>query len=594
MFSKSHELDNYPGQIIIMDMRSKINNEIIFYFTAFLIALLVRGYHLGQLPLADSEAIWALQALDVVRGKSVEIGPMPGYVFFTSVWFYGFGSGEFLARFTSLLASSSLVWIPYFFRQQLGRRAALVLAAALAIDPILVGMGRVAGSPVLGIAAFLWLLALRKTGPGWLLGVVAGFAALSGPHFYFGCVLALAWLGLGRLFKVKVAWPEGTSDPSRELGFSLAFFAAFLGAGTVLLQAPSGLGAAASAISEFLSGWLEAPSGAGSPGLLMGAIAYLLPALVFGAISLVRQVLIKQLDWLTLPALLWGLLALAAALVHPARSVEMLAWVGIPLWILAAQEIAHNLRQPAQTPWAAWLLAFWVIVLGFNAQLNIAGMPGIAADDRLFWLRWLAVFGALLLALLTTILVSILTEMETARIGLVGGVILLFAFNSLSAGWAVRPWAGSQALDLWQAVPQSHLSDVFLKTLEDLGVWARGRRAGAAILSHVDTPAMRWQLRNFDNVTFASVLPPEQELPDVVITWDEEAALDLASSYRGQDFAWDYSPQYAGMETTAWMKWLVSRSLPVENRAIIVWGRSDVFPGGASSETPEIDLGTEN
>ena len=50
--------------------QKQITTEEILYIIAFIAALGVRLLRLGIAPLSDFEASWALQALDVARGKS--------------------------------------------------------------------------------------------------------------------------------------------------------------------------------------------------------------------------------------------------------------------------------------------------------------------------------------------------------------------------------------------------------------------------------------------------------------------------------------------------------------------------------------------
>ncbi|MBT7323583.1 MAG: hypothetical protein HN855_00310, partial [Anaerolineae bacterium] len=87
----------------------------ILYFLAFLLALGLRFIQLGALPLTDTEATFALQALALARGSKPLLGAQPGYILLTSIPFYLFESTNFLARFFPALAGSLLVFSPYFF-----------------------------------------------------------------------------------------------------------------------------------------------------------------------------------------------------------------------------------------------------------------------------------------------------------------------------------------------------------------------------------------------------------------------------------------------------------------------------------------------
>src|SRR5512132_1729343 len=98
------------------------------YWLAFLLALGFRLIQLGASPLTDSEATLALQALHIAQGKTPLLGPQPGYILLTSIWFAVIEGTNFLARFVPAIVGSTLVFVPAFFRQTIKARPALILA----------------------------------------------------------------------------------------------------------------------------------------------------------------------------------------------------------------------------------------------------------------------------------------------------------------------------------------------------------------------------------------------------------------------------------------------------------------------------------
>jgi predicted membrane-bound mannosyltransferase len=111
------------------------SRQFIYYFIAFLLALGLRFIGLGVLPLTDKEASLALQALSLARGENPLLSGQPGYILLTSIPFYLSESTNFLARLIPALAGSLLVFTPYFWRDKLGERAAIIAAFLLAIAP---------------------------------------------------------------------------------------------------------------------------------------------------------------------------------------------------------------------------------------------------------------------------------------------------------------------------------------------------------------------------------------------------------------------------------------------------------------------------
>jgi predicted membrane-bound mannosyltransferase len=107
---------------------SPFKHEGWLYWLAFLIALGFRLIQLGASPLTDSEATLALQALHLAQGKAPLLGSQPGYILLTSILFAVIEATNFMARFVPALVGSALAFVPYFFRDQIKPRPALILA----------------------------------------------------------------------------------------------------------------------------------------------------------------------------------------------------------------------------------------------------------------------------------------------------------------------------------------------------------------------------------------------------------------------------------------------------------------------------------
>src|SRR5512146_2547229 len=160
---------------------SSIKNEGWLYWLAFLIALGLRLIQLGASPLTDSEATLALQALHIALGKAPLLAPQPGYILFTSILFAVINSTNFMARLVPALAGSALVFAPYFFREKIKPRPALILAFLFAVDPGLVALSRQASGTMLAVTSLLFAWAMWRHQRLIPAGIFAGLALLSGP-----------------------------------------------------------------------------------------------------------------------------------------------------------------------------------------------------------------------------------------------------------------------------------------------------------------------------------------------------------------------------------------------------------------------------
>src|SRR5690349_5445507 len=127
------------------------------YGLAFLLAIALRLIGLGHMPLNDSEATLALQALQLASGLKPVLDPHPAYILFTTPLFFLYGGGmNALARLVPALVGSALVFAPLLFQDRIKPRPGLILAFFIALDPGMVAISRQAGSPILAITFLIF------------------------------------------------------------------------------------------------------------------------------------------------------------------------------------------------------------------------------------------------------------------------------------------------------------------------------------------------------------------------------------------------------------------------------------------------------
>jgi hypothetical protein len=144
--------------------------------------------------------------------------------------------------------------------------------------------------------------------------------------------------------------------------------------------------------------------------------------------------------------------------------------------------------------------------------------------------------------------------------------------------WGASQLRANQPVELWSQPPGPGQTDLLLASLQDLSNWETGMAQEVQILSAVDTPSLRWALRSFHNTRFVSSLPTG-ELPAIIITWQEQDTPALTSTYRGQDFPWRVWQAWPGALPDDLIEWLTFRQAPTTSEQIILWGRSNIFPG---------------
>jgi hypothetical protein len=586
----------------------QFTHEDALFLLALGLGLFVRFLDLGKAPLSDFEAGWALQALQVGRGsfesQFLAIGPHPAYVLLTGVLFYLSNATNFLARFWPAAAGASLVLLPYLFRRQLGRTAALILSFALALDPGLVTISRLAGGPMLGLV--LSMLALT----GWyfhkpvIAGLFGGLALLAGSSMIngllaLGLAAALTYTLWGRASRsVSPVTPiEGqpTAPPlnDRTPWKSLIWLAliTLILAGTLFLRVPQGLAGWLEILPDYLRGWVQ-PSGVSVSRLLVVLIFYQPLALLFGLIAIWR-VFIRHAEnefedtsaeSRTLNERLlvfWFVFSLLLVVIYPAHQVSDMVWVLFPLWILAALELSRYL--PIEDGfWISFTQGSVLLVLLALFWLTLAGLAQAPLTTPGLGLRYSILGGILVLSILTTGLVSLGWSWNIGKRGAVWGLCAGLSLYVLSGMWSAAQVSPNQPQELWAPGSGTGQVELMLQTLGDLSEWNTGFRQSIDIVAPQGIPSLQWALRNDSQARFVSS-PSSRDQPSVVFTRQSDQSPELAAAYRGQDFVWWVNPDWEGALPLEWARWITYRLAPVKNEHLILWARTDLFPGGAAT-----------
>ncbi|MCB0074343.1 MAG: hypothetical protein KDE20_22915, partial [Caldilineaceae bacterium] len=379
--------------------RTGITLERALYAVALVTGLAARLFGLGAAPLAPLEAANAWPAWLKAVGLSAPLAAEPSSPLMYSLhvlmfWLAptGTSGGDAWARLPAVVAGMALVLLPWFLRDRLGRRTALVLTFLLALDPWLVTFSRLADGTILALLwAMLALVALERTR-------MATTAADADGQWRWLQVLAVA-LGL-LLVSGATAWPLLAvialnvallgSPPVDLAGLRTAgrppLFLLILGGGAALLGSTVWLAqpGALSNVGASLSWWWQRPAIEAGPGysftwLWLRLLVDQPFVLVFGAIGLVmlarrgatRRDFLFLAAWLSMASLL---------LLLPTRDPLLLPLWAMPLLPAAAVAVDRWIgRVPAGLAWQE---------VGIVLLVSVALLLSIT-----FWLRiWVAAF----------------------------------------------------------------------------------------------------------------------------------------------------------------------------------------------------------
>ncbi len=554
--------------------KTHITSENILYFLAISLALSLRFLNLGVTPLSEDEAALALKAWDLSYG----ISSHPAYIALTRSTFFLLGSSNALARFWPALAGSIIVLIPAAYRSILGRSTALILAFCLALDPGLVSISRLVGSSIMAISfAALAGTSFYNRKPVWG-GIFSGLAMLSGPSIWVALLGAIIY---GLLLKIRRLSFLGISNSGflhartdqKNLKISLKYFlGTILVVATLWFSYPLGLSQWAQNIVIFLRSWVS-KSGISPNQVILGLILYEPFAIVFCIIAVVEDNQLQRRLVRVLSILAVTLLAIV--LLIPGREVTDAAWVLMPVWVLAAVGLSYYWR-------SGWhkivvlgqaITQFVVLVLGW---LIIAGSIHLVSQDEM--LRSVLLIGLLGFSVLTFIFIGLGWSWLSARQGLVLGIGSVLLLYGLATVFNLSQIIPANPTEFWLPQRRTGQADLLIETLNDISLRETGIVNGINGIMIVDSPALRWALRDFNDIIFshkAEII--ESTNPAIILASSLDDGKLLSVPYRGQDFIWQLNAKTTKSIPTSWDLWLKTREAQLVKESIILWVRDDIF-----------------
>jgi hypothetical protein len=580
------------------------------YISIFLLGFCIRIWGLGAQPLSDNEARWALSAYDLAKGNSVAIGSQVGYSLFTGLLFWIIQGNNFLARFWPALTGSLLILSPYLFRKIIGRNVALIMAVGFALDPILIYSSRMIGSSLPSITFGIFIIGCLINRCWSLAGLFAGLYLLSGTSAAQGLTLLILtgmiyWIievknkkQLILLDRVRLELRENKPGLQKS---GMILLIVLLALGTLFFLFPEGLSAILSQVTEFIAQFGKTRS---IPYLriLLSLMIYQPILGLFGLIGMARYLL----TGLESPShkgyyqlwILFYISIIALIAVKPGRDMFDLVWISVPFWLWASMEISKSFTAYEKPVMVSIFLAlilfivagvFWLQITSLNRKL------GIVTPSYLE----LATFAALIcLVVLSIWLVASGWSMQVARLGVQWGVLLILGVYVLAnIGRIVQLNPALNEIEhqeLCYDYPLIGQSSLLNETITELSQIKTGRDDLIDIQVMVDSPAMQWMLRDYAHVTYLPErLSPtiaggdNSSYPSIFITRQNQSYLSMPAVYRGQDFTWYRNQGWTGILPPRFLNWFILREAPWSDEQIILWAKSDLFPGGSTL----IDMG---
>ena len=567
------------------------------YAFAFLLALALRLTQLGAMPLTDAEAAPALQALHISQGAKPPLSPHPFYILSTSILFFLYGGGtNFLARLIPALIGSLLVFAPLLFdeRLTLRPRPSLILAFFIALDPGLTALSRQAASPIFAIAFLIFFWAFINKNKPSLAGFFAALALLSGPSIWYGFLgLGLTWAILQGFYfrRSPKPIPESSTTTLESLipnpqspitnpqppipnyqTFLIPFLLTFITAGTLFFIVPSGLSAALASIPAFIKAWLTA-SDVSAGRLFLSLLVYQPLAFLLALIAIIRGW--ANGNFRIIPLSIWLLVSFLLAIFLPSRQIGDLAWALIPLCVLAAMELGHNVTIfPEERREVIGVVLLTAFIWTF-AWLDFSGLVWLSADSREYTMRFALLIGALILLVLSILLVAAGWSIRTARLGSLWGFALVLGVLGLGGTLGSAGLRGLTHPELWWPSSMPMQADLLQATVREISEFGLGNDFSApVVITGINSSALEWALREHSVSVVASL--DISSSPYFVIT-PQQIDPVLVAAYRGQDFTWRQTPLWSATLPRDWIRWITLREMPQSGETIILWARDDLF-----------------
>jgi hypothetical protein len=266
-----------------------------------------------------------------------------------------------------------------------------------------------------------------------------------------------------------------------------------------------------------------------------------------------------------------------------------LVWVIFPMLGLASRQLDRMLdieRSDRLAIAGQAGLVLLLILLLINLAISWPNAEPSAANQTY---RWIVLVLALLLLVVESVLVAWGWSVRIAVSGMLWGMTGVLVIYTLSSGFHSAGLSGRASAELWRSDPTFTGADLFLSTVHDYTEWTPELKQTPQIVhTNIQSPAVRWALRNYPGLNEESVLPATAQ-PEIVVTGDN-GEIAQAAAYTGQDFQLSQAPAWDLITPAEWMNWLFYRKVKDDawrTTNLILWVRADRFPGSSNqSNTP--------
>jgi hypothetical protein len=555
------------------------------YLLIVMAAAIMRFVELGAIPLSpdEAQAAWASWLLWRPASGAIDIAS-PAYFTLTSLITPIAGYTDAVMRLVPAIFGLGTVALAWLVRHRLGTIGMLLFTLFLAISPLNAVAARTAGGTAIAqfsvtLMFVAWLHYQETAEKRWfyLMAAALGLGLSSSPLFYSGLLtiiaagLVHAWIGPKWSETGNLSWPEA----------AVRFRAGLLG-GTVFvitsalfLWYPAGLGASVALPAKWLSQFTFSSDSVQlfNP---MSAAARYEPMLLLPGIAAIIWAVRRDSAWGAY-CVFWMGAIIGVVLLQPGQ-VDNVLLITLPGYMLAAG-FANEIFAP-RIHQVTWLLTVGLLLAGGLVLVNIARYSRLIVYQP----QQLAnVWMALLVFVSSAVIIYFFAtwDLRTAYQSTLLAAYILFTIYYWGNAWWLSHQAANDPRARWANLATDDEVRGLLEVAKDISRQVTGTDFGLEILNEIDSPVLRWYLRDFSNLENANFLPPNAQNPVFISRLDSEPL--LANDYVGADFGLLRTGQQSLNNSSeppllATMRWWLfhETTLAIDEERVILWWRADL------------------